>query len=169
MRRILILIISLLWSLSSSSQCLKVHQINVGQGSSTLIEAFSDNCSTREYAMLIDAGLQKAATTINNYLDNANVTALDAIVATHYDQDHYGGFVGTAMHEGGVVRRNGVAAKLKLDGGIVYDLGFRGYVGDGTTLGQYQELMSVLEGFFPIFRTTPLPGNFIDFAACLGH
>lgn len=66
------------------SEALEVHFINVGQGDCTLIK-----CGT--HAMLIDAGPDSKGTAIQLYLNKQNITKLDYILLTHYDEDHAGG------------------------------------------------------------------------------
>lgn len=66
------------------SDVLEVHYIDVGQGDCTLIK-----CGT--HAMLIDAGPDSKGTAIQLYLNKQNVTSLDYVLLTHYDEDHAGG------------------------------------------------------------------------------
>ncbi len=65
---------------------LEVHFIDVGQGSSTLIE--SDGCY-----MLVDGGDSKYTSKVVSYLNSQSVGRLDYIIATHYDADHLNGVV----------------------------------------------------------------------------
>jgi beta-lactamase superfamily II metal-dependent hydrolase len=71
-------------SLSSSSQLMEIHIIDVGQGDAILIE-YEDT------AMLIDAGDIKYGKTITNYLQNEGIEDLDYVIATHPHADHIGG------------------------------------------------------------------------------
>lgn len=63
---------------------LEVHFIDVGQGDCTLIK-----CGT--HAMLIDAGPDSKGTAIQLYLTKQNITSLDYVLLTHFDEDHAGG------------------------------------------------------------------------------
>lgn len=66
---------------------LEVHFIDVGQGSSTLIESNS-------HFMLVDGGDSKYASRVVSYLEDQDVDKLDYVIATHYDADHLNGVVG---------------------------------------------------------------------------
>jgi len=68
----------------STTDEMKVHFIDVGQGDSTLI-----TCGG--HSMLIDAGDDSKGTTIQNYLQKQKVKKLDYLVLTHPDADHIGG------------------------------------------------------------------------------
>ncbi|AFV24481.1 competence-like protein [Methanolobus psychrophilus R15] len=65
---------------------LTVHFIDVGQGDSILIQINDKN-------MLIDAGDNRAGSTVVSYLKDNGVTELDSVVATHAHADHIGGMV----------------------------------------------------------------------------
>lgn len=64
----------------------KVHYIDVGQGSSILIQ--SDDKS-----VLIDAGEAWAGEKVTKYIKDLNIQKLDYVVATHPHSDHIGGLV----------------------------------------------------------------------------
>ena len=70
---------------SLHSQDFRVVFIDVGQGDSTLIKSPDGS------AMLIDAGAWEAGTAVLSALEEARVSELKAIVATHYHADHIGG------------------------------------------------------------------------------
>jgi len=72
---------------NAGSGSLEVHFIDVGQGSSTLIES-------NGHYMLIDGGDSKYASRVVSYLKDEYVDRLDYIIATHYDADHLNGVVG---------------------------------------------------------------------------
>lgn len=78
----------------------EIHQINIKDGDSALIKLYSINTSNvekLEKAILIDAGRLTYATRIHDYLKKelaeggGSYKQLDAIVITHYDDDHAGG------------------------------------------------------------------------------
>lgn len=71
---------------------IEVHSIDVGQGNSVLIEL--PNGKT----LLYDAGPTDAGDTVVSYLKTQGITSLDAIVASHADEDHTGGFL-TVLEE----------------------------------------------------------------------
>jgi beta-lactamase superfamily II metal-dependent hydrolase len=70
---------------------LKIHQIDVGQGESTLIVA--RNLATGEQrSMLIDGGIHGCGPIVHAYVaENTYGMHLDHIVVSHYDTDHSGG------------------------------------------------------------------------------
>ncbi len=63
---------------------LKVFVIDVGQADSILITAGSDS-------MLIDAGTNKAADTVVDYIKGQGITKLNYVIGTHPHEDHIGG------------------------------------------------------------------------------
>lgn len=74
-------------SQKQNAKKLKVHFINVGQGSSTLVES-------NGHYMLIDGGDRDYSTRVVAYLKKRKVKTLDYVIATHYDADHLNGVVG---------------------------------------------------------------------------
>ncbi len=68
----------------------KVYYLNVGQGSSVLVE------SSGRY-LLIDGGDRDASSFVVSYLKKKKIHTLDYVIATHYDADHLNGVVG-ALH-----------------------------------------------------------------------
>ncbi len=68
----------------TTSEIMKVHFIDVGQGDSTLIEY------QNEY-MLIDAGPDSTGTRLQKYLYDNNVSKIKYLILTHPDADHIGG------------------------------------------------------------------------------
>lgn len=64
----------------------KIHFIDVGQGSATLLEQDGAFC-------LIDAGTANSAQDLIGYLQEAGVKTLDLLVMTHPHSDHIGGMV----------------------------------------------------------------------------
>lgn len=73
---------------------LLIDMIPVGQGDSFLVTIDSPN---GEVYVLIDAGLPEAGKTVQEYVTQYAPTGLDAIFATHIDNDHVGGMA-TVLH-----------------------------------------------------------------------
>lgn len=71
-------------ALSSSSQYMEIHVIDVGQGDAILIE-YDDT------AMLVDAGDAKYGSTVTDYLQDEGIDDLDYVIATHPHADHIAG------------------------------------------------------------------------------
>ena len=63
---------------------LRVSFIDVGKGDCILLEK-DGSC------VLIDAGYAETAPEVTAFLEERGVTALDAMIITHYDKDHVGG------------------------------------------------------------------------------
>ena len=80
------LLFSSLMSINAAAQT-DVHVLDVGQGLSVLIE------SSGHY-MLYDGGDSDKSSYVISYLHQEGVTALDYVVASHYDSDHLNGVVG---------------------------------------------------------------------------
>lgn len=74
-------------SSTSTSDELKVHFIDVGQGDSILVQFQDKN-------LLIDAGTRSSSDDLLKYLKGLNLTKLDYVVATHPHEDHIGGMPG---------------------------------------------------------------------------
>jgi len=64
---------------------LRIHFIDVGQGDSILIE------TPNHRHILIDGGPPKAGKIVVDYLEQKDVSSIDAVIATHPDFDHIGG------------------------------------------------------------------------------
>lgn len=64
---------------------LKMHFIDVGQGDSTLI------ITPNNKSILIDAGDEKSAKKVINYINKQGISKLDIVIGTHPDSDHIGG------------------------------------------------------------------------------
>jgi competence protein ComEC len=69
---------------------LDIYVIDVGQGDSTLIVGPQED--GERFVMLIDAGRSSSASAVEPLLAQAGVTEIDVAIATHYDEDHIGGF-----------------------------------------------------------------------------
>ena len=74
-------------SISSIKGECNVWVLDVGQGSSTLVE------SDGEY-MLIDGGDSDKSSYLVSYLKKKEITNFKSVIATHYDADHLNGVVG---------------------------------------------------------------------------
>lgn len=77
----------------------EVHQINVGQGSATLIRC------TESRGVLVDAGPNRADNRLLGYLDSIGIDTLSAIVLTHPDADHIGEVRDLVQSGGCIVQR----------------------------------------------------------------
>ena len=71
---------------AASNDVCAVHFIDVGQGSSVLLQSGSNG-------ILIDAGEKEYGDDVVNYLKSHGVTQLDYVVATHPHTDHIGGLL----------------------------------------------------------------------------
>lgn len=67
----------------NASSLLKVYFIDVGQGSSILVQSESKNT-------LIDTGDEKYYDKLDSFLSNNQINSIDQIVLTHNDPDHIG-------------------------------------------------------------------------------
>lgn len=74
--------------LNDSAEKLTIHYLDVGYGSSTLIE-FPNGKN-----MLIDSGDETAGKSVTNYLANKGIRKIDTIVVSHSHPDHDGGLKG---------------------------------------------------------------------------
>ena len=63
---------------------MKVHYIDVGQGDATLVQVNGKN-------LLIDAGPNKSADSLVEYIKGIGVTTIAHVIATHPHEDHIGG------------------------------------------------------------------------------
>lgn len=69
---------------ATTSELVKVHFIDVGQGSSTLVQCGNTG-------ILIDAGEREYGKTVVKYLKDAGIKRLEYVVASHPHSDHIGG------------------------------------------------------------------------------
>ena len=69
-----------------SDEEVRVHIIDVGQGSASLIQCGKDG-------ILIDGGEREYGTDLINYINRAGVTKLKYVVASHPHTDHIGGLI----------------------------------------------------------------------------
>lgn len=72
---------------SISNSKIAITMLDVGQGLSILIE------SNGQY-LLYDGGDRNASSYVVSYLNKQNITKLDYVVVSHYDDDHVNGIVG---------------------------------------------------------------------------
>ena len=70
---------------------LEIYAIDVGQGDATLILGPKDDDGER-ITMLIDAGGKSWRRALEPLMERLEITKLDYVVATHYHEDHIGGF-----------------------------------------------------------------------------
>ena len=107
---------------------LEVHHIDVGQGDSSLILVRDEsNANAIVRSVLVDAGLATASGPVDSYVRNQGVANLDAIVATHYDKDHYYG----------LTELFGDSSSVLCDYAAIYDRGEIGHVdGSGNVTGR---------------------------------
>lgn len=70
----------------ASAEACSVHFIDVGQGSSVLIQS-------GDKGILIDAGEKEYGDDVVNYINSHGVTELDYVIATHPHTDHIGGLL----------------------------------------------------------------------------
>lgn len=70
-----------------SASKMKVHFLDVGQGSSVLVESAG-------HFLLMDGGDRDASSKVVAYLKKQGVKKLDYIIVSHYDSDHLNGVVG---------------------------------------------------------------------------
>lgn len=63
---------------------MKIHYIDVGQGDATLVQVNGEN-------LLIDAGPNKSAESLVQYLKGIGITTINHVIATHPHEDHIGG------------------------------------------------------------------------------
>lgn len=68
-------------------ETMTLHFLDVGQGAGTLVQLGSR-------AMLIDGGGPEASSFVVAYLLEQDISTIDMLVATHYDEDHINGLVG---------------------------------------------------------------------------
>ena len=74
-----------------TNEKLTIRFLNVGDGDSSLIECGG-------HYMLIDGGKPEKSDMIFSVLRNLNIDYLDYLIATHSDNDHYGGLLGAVQY-----------------------------------------------------------------------
>lgn len=74
-------------ALSYTDDGLEVHFLDVGSGQATLIR-------TNEAAILIDGGDQEHSSYVVSYLEEEDISKIDLLVASTFDDDHLAGLVG---------------------------------------------------------------------------
>ena len=122
---------------------LEIYNINVGQGDATLIVGPTGT------TVLVDAGM---ASPVTRLMDSLGLNRIDYTVATHYDADHIGGFLGVmkrfppaiAAYDRGGDRRASAAGTKRDDTPIGF---FQNYLASANANG---------------LRRTPITGQAID-------
>lgn len=66
---------------------LKVTYIDVGKGDCIVMQ-------TDTYVTMIDTGYENTVDRVSAYLDAEGISAIDDMIITHFDKDHYGGMMG---------------------------------------------------------------------------
>lgn len=64
-----------------------VHFLDVGQGLSILVQSGGEN-------LIYDGGDRSSSSFVVSYLQSQNITNIDYLIASHYDEDHIAGLVG---------------------------------------------------------------------------
>ena len=64
-----------------------VHFLDVGQGLSILVQSEGQN-------LLYDGGSRSASSYVVSYLQKQNVSEIDYLISSHYDEDHVSGLIG---------------------------------------------------------------------------
>ena len=73
---------------------LEIHHLDIGQGDSSLIlvkDMANPAVPVVQRAVLIDGGLYNQGATVLNYINALGLAAVDLVIASHYDKDHYWG------------------------------------------------------------------------------
>lgn len=64
-----------------------IHFLDVGQGLSILVQSGGEN-------LIYDGGDRSSSSFVVSYLQNQNITNIDYLISSHYDEDHVAGLVG---------------------------------------------------------------------------
>ena len=72
---------------SSAETTMAVHFLDVGQGLSILVQSKGQN-------LLYDGGDRSHSSFVVSYLQDQNITSVDYLISSHYDEDHVAGLVG---------------------------------------------------------------------------
>lgn len=64
-----------------------IHFLDVGQGLSILVQSGGEN-------LIYDGGDRGSSSFVVSYLQNQNITNIDYLISSHYDEDHVAGLVG---------------------------------------------------------------------------
>ncbi|SDT56146.1 Metal-dependent hydrolase, beta-lactamase superfamily II [Mucilaginibacter mallensis] len=103
LRHVAVICLLLLSSLAAQPQSVVIHHIDVGQGDATFIVA-RDGAGNISRTVLIDGGLKRCGQTIINYLTGTlHITHINAVIASHYDNDHVGGLAVILTNAVGIV------------------------------------------------------------------
>lgn len=71
----------------ASGGSMAVHFLDVGQGLSILVQSEGQN-------LLYDGGPRSASSYVVSYLQEQNVSEIDYLISSHYDEDHVSGLIG---------------------------------------------------------------------------
>ena len=71
----------------ASGGSMTVHFLDVGQGLSILVQSEGQN-------LLYDGGPRSASSYVVSYLQEQNVSEIDYLISSHYDEDHVSGLIG---------------------------------------------------------------------------
>ena len=69
---------------SDDKENIKITYLNVGKADCIIIKS-------RESCVIIDTGTSDTAEDVADYLENENISRIDALFITHFDKDHVGG------------------------------------------------------------------------------
>ena len=72
---------------SSPETTMAVHFLDVGQGLSILVQSKGQN-------LLYDGGDRSHSSFVVSYLQDQNISSIDYLISSHYDEDHVAGLVG---------------------------------------------------------------------------
>ena len=74
----------------ASGGSMTVHFLDVGQGLSILVQSEGQN-------LLYDGGPRSASSYVVSYLQEQNVSEIDYLISSHYDEDHVSGLIGLSL------------------------------------------------------------------------
>lgn len=72
---------------ASADTTMAVHFLDVGQGLSILVQSRGEN-------LLYDGGDRGHSSFVVSYLQKQNISTIDYMISSHYDEDHVAGLVG---------------------------------------------------------------------------
>jgi len=137
---------------------LEIHHIDVGQGDATLIVAREfnqfNNTQIQVRSCLIDGGRLIQAQTVHDYITvTAGLNALNVMVATHYDADHFNGLRRLLL----INDQNGNVSPMYAET-LIFD---QGWPGGGVGYEQnYLRYLRAINGMPNDFNNNVLGGNY---------